>query len=430
MTYCLYIDEKGPQQTLRIQNKIKSNLDNDPKHKVRSANDFMMTYFAAGLLIDEKEKVDFEKKFNKIERDFKGRRYNKQAELKGSKILKGKTDKGFAGLTVNIVDFYNKVFSLIKEHHAKICVLSESKFENIIENILDESEFENIIENLQVSREAVIYSLTKFLADEPALTTVKLLESDSFTTKEAVDTIIKGLKNVIDNFEKAKRNPNAKGDKKRGDREIDNYKELIKILREFKYTIVRKNTKLLRKNVGQFNWEKIESQLMDFLKDNDVNSIDVKLYLDQGIDKTNFNNIQLKEIEESIDSKNCEEIRACDFITTLVGSIASKLSAETLYNPNKPLERRLIPQEWYDFSNNNKEFEDGEKHFQLITILNKNINYYHTIFSDDITIFQSFVEKLSEFSSYEELRNADKNKLNEEVFGIYLQTMRSQLEQK
>lgn len=452
MTYYLFIDEKGPQNKMKVQDKLTSSLDNNPGHKFKLSDDIMTTYFAAGLLIEKTKFRNFEKDFLEIENQYRSKflkSSNTESELKGAKILKKKTTNGFASLTTDIVMFYNQLFTLIKKHGAKLCILTESKVENIVENILNNlnvkkafCEYMNekdsnwykdsdiIIRQRKIDkgRKIIIYSLAKYLINEPSPHVIKILNSGSFTIKEILTAIMIDLNNIIDNFNNKERDPNAKGDNQRGSNQKQNYEEMIEILENI---IHQKNLKsiTLDDSIGNFNWKKIIAQLCNFFSDSNINSNDVLIYLDEGIKKTDFEKINLKGIHEGINSKNCPGVRICDLIVTLVGSIASKLSQVLRYNPESPLERTLIPQKWFQFSNKNIKFANGENHFKLIrnlnSKLNKDISYQMDIFNDDLQCFIAYTNFLSYFKSYTELTTYIEQILNDSILRLYIDQQNS-----
>lgn len=423
MTYCLFIDEKGPQSKTRFQNKMTSRIDNDPSRKIKMADDKMFTYFAIGFLIEKERLQDFENDFEKIEEYYRScffKNKNTSAELKGAKILKKKTLKGFTGLTTNIAKFYNELFELVHKYDGKLCVLTESKIENIIEDVFNNTVFDKGVNHFirklngpdalkNSVKISAIYSLTKSFADEPSGNFVNVLNSDSFSIDEAFTAMANDLQDRIKDFSQEMNDPSSKDDPQRVSGQIEAYKQLIDILENSIHQQSTLSEILLSDNIGNFDWKKIIKQLCSFLIENKISFDNILLYLDEGIKKETFDSMHLQGIYENINSKNCPGIRICDFMVTLIGSIATYLSKDTRYNTQNSLERTLIPSEYFQFTNRNRQFENGQNHFELIRSLNSNLNkdlkYYGNIFNDDLLIFQCYVNVLSEFKTFNDLTN-------------------------
>ncbi|NHM33839.1 hypothetical protein [Neobacillus terrae] len=92
----LYIDEKGPQETIRVTTPY------DEEKKIKLGNDNMYVYVANLIKINEENLLEIEEKYKLLERKYiSSRKFTR--ELKGKDILDNNFKYGSASLKVNPV---------------------------------------------------------------------------------------------------------------------------------------------------------------------------------------------------------------------------------------------------------------------------------------------------------------------------------------
>lgn len=384
--YNLYMDEKGPQETFKISEPF------DKKEKIAYGSDQMHVYAANVIGISKNIISIIEEKYTSIENNFLALRHNlKGKELKGQSILKNNFAYGVASLKDNEITFYRDLFEVLIDNDVYNLFFSISKMSTVIDtrlgNWMLELESRSFIDSVVLLK----YSLTKYAEIEASEIVIQKLLDPSVETKELLNEIRKDLTYIIES---------NKGNK-RMETQINEYKKMTKVIKKFNYINNSKS------NPIKFDWNKVVFALDLWLTEHKVQSLfdftDTNLFLDQGIPKTPFEELNLKDIKKDCISRNNVGIRISDVLVALIGNYISKLRIDVLYDFDKPAKIKLLPEKWFDFS---------ESQFELIKLIylyflgsNNTYDFVTDTYFDDTVVIESFLQYVSSYSSYSNYRN-------------------------
>jgi hypothetical protein len=125
----LYIDEKGPQETIRITTPY------DEEKKIKLGNDNMFVYVADIIKIKEKNLLNIEDKYKMLEGKYmSSRNFPDGRELKGKDILNKNFNYGIASLKKRELDFYSSLFDLLLENEVDNLLFSLNKMSLVVDN--------------------------------------------------------------------------------------------------------------------------------------------------------------------------------------------------------------------------------------------------------------------------------------------------------
>ncbi|MEN1990754.1 hypothetical protein [Paenibacillus hubeiensis] len=378
----LYIDEKGPQETIRITTPY------DEEKKIKLGNDNMYVYVADLIKINEKNLLIIEDKYKMLEEKYmSSRNFSDDRELKGKDILDKNFNYGIASLKNRELDFYSSLFDLLLENDVYNLLFSINKMSLVVDNrltswILDIEE-KNYIQSARILK----YALVKYLEKEASGRVIQSIFDSNIGNREVLTEIQKHMVAFIEKNQHIKRM----------ERQIQSYSGIIQVIRKTKHLI--KDTPFEQ---ASFDWNKVSFDIDLWITEmslaNKFNMQSTELILDEGIPIEPFKKLKFPSIKENEDSTTHVGLRISDVLVVIVGKYMSKLANELRYDKNNPEIRKLLPNDWFQFE---------EKQFDLLKKMNKyffpNDSIYCFIvdtYFDDALLFETYFRYISSYESF------------------------------
>lgn len=212
----LYIDEKGPQETIRITKPY------DEEKKIKLGNDNMHVYVADVIKINEKNLPTIEEKYKLLEETYlSSRKFANKKELKGKDILDNNFEYGIASLKNRELDFYSSLFDLLLENHVDNLLFSINKMSLVVDNRLTSWILRLKELGYIDSARLLKYSLVKYLEIEASERVIQSIFDSNMEHRDVLTEIQKDLVVFVD------KNKNIE----RMKLQIDSYKGLIEIIK-------------------------------------------------------------------------------------------------------------------------------------------------------------------------------------------------------
>lgn len=134
------------------------------------------------------------------------------------------------------------------------------------------------------------------------------------------------------------------------------------------------------------------------------------LFLDEGIPSNIFTELNINKIEEDCDSRDYVGLQITDMIVALVGKLVSQITSNTRYDFNKPEQRVLLDEKYFDLN---------QQQYNLIVELNKflldketNYHFVNDAYFDETLAFQNYIGYVASFDDFEQYHKVT---LNEHV---------------
>ncbi len=368
----LYIDEKGPQETIRITTPY------DDEKKIKLGNDNMYVYVADLIKIKEKHLLKIEENYKMLERKYiSSRNFPDDRELKGKDILDKNFNYGIASLKNRELDFYSSLFDLLLENEVDNLLFSINKMSLIVDYRftswilkLEEIKFIPSARNFK-------YSLVKYLEIEASERVIQSIFNSDMGNREVLTEIQKHLVSFVEQNENIKRM----------ERQIQNYRDIIQVIRQKKHLI--KDTPFKE---ASFDWNKVSFDIDLWISEmtlaNKFNMESTELILDEGIPIEAFKKLNFPLIKEDEDSTAHVGLRISDVLVVIAGKYMSILPNDVKYDKNTPKITKRLPNDWFQLE---------EKQFDLLKKMNK---YF---FSNDSTycfIVDTYFDDALEFETY------------------------------
>ncbi|MFP7306140.1 hypothetical protein SFC81_01025 [Enterococcus faecalis] len=382
----LFIDEKGPQENFRISSPFNM------EEKLAYGTDIMPGYVANAWYIGDK--LDqFTEEFVELEKSYLKTLQNSNIELKGSIILKKRFKNGVTSLRSKDVKFYTELFKLLIKYKSMNLLFSVNKMSVIFDSRL--LEWIYILEEKRMIKNAYLtkYTLTKYLDKEASEEVIKSILDLNTNSKEILNEIQKDMKKIVD----------SNKNNKRMEAQIENYKQIIAIIRKCKHFIVDTPEKIT------FDWNKVTYAMDLWLEENKIRgTIDPQgtdLYLDNGIKKTHFEKFEFKSISENVDSKNSAGIRVTDFLVAIAGNYIKSLYQGSRYDRNEPEKIKRLSEDFFNLTKEQFNLLKLMNHFFFVSgqysIVTDTFFDYEVIFE----AFLNYFEKFDTFEKYKSIRN-------------------------
>ncbi|MBK3495077.1 hypothetical protein JFL43_09445 [Viridibacillus sp. YIM B01967] len=378
----LYIDEKGPQETIRITTPY------DEEKKIKLGNDNMYVYVADLIKIKEESLHEIEEKYELLERKYmSSRKFPDNKELKGKDILGKNFKYGIASLKGRELDFYNSLFDLLLENHVDNLLFSINKMSLVADNRLTgwilELEEKRYIESALLLK----YSLVKYLEIEASDSVIQSIFDSNKGTREVLTEIQKDIATFV---EKNKHIQRMKV-------QIEEYRKLIQTIRKTKHLI--QDTPFTEVS---FDWNKVSFDIDLWITEmciaNKFNMQSAELILDEGIPLEPFKKLNFTSIKEDEDSTTHVGLRISDVLVVISGKYISRLANDLRYDKDNPEKRKLLPNDW---------FQLDEKQFDLLKKMKKyffpNDSTYCFIvdtYFDDAFLFETYFRYISSYESF------------------------------
>ncbi|MDJ0333015.1 hypothetical protein [Planococcus sp. S3-L1] len=380
MSY-LYIDEKGPQETIRASNPYNE------EQKIKLGNDNMHVYVADVIKINKDSLSIIEENYKLLEKKYITYR-NFDKELKGKDILDKNFKFGIASMKNREIDFYNSLMDLLLENQVDNLLLSINKMSLVADNRLTdwilELEKKRFIESAWLLK----YSLVKYLEIEASASVILSIFDSKKSNREVLTEIQKDLKAFIE------RNKNI--NRMRG--QIGEYKMLIQTIKTKKHLISTSSFEEV-----SFDWEKLSFDIDLWMTEMSQNTKfhiqSTELILDEGIPLKPFNKFDFLAVKEEEDSVDHVGLRISDVLIVFMGKMISKLANDVRYDKKQPEERKLLSKSW--FALEEKQFELVKKMKGYFFPYNSTYCFVVDVYFDDAALLQAYFEYVSTYESFD-----------------------------
>lgn len=383
----LFMDEKGPQNAFRISSPF--NMYN----KLSYADDKMNSYVANVIQIDESDYTFIEKEYREIVYKYLSSRpqlkeslRKKDKELKGQDLLKLNFKFGIASMKTKEIQFYTDLLEVLLKYNVdnllflinKISIISSSRLINFLYYI---------DENTPYSAFIIKYIITKYLEVEASEIVIEAFLDKSIPTRRLLELVREDMKNIIS---KNLMNP-------RMERQIVIYEKFLRaveVLFDSGVNLVEPSLPL------KFDWQKVKWAFDLWITELNCwsNQTKRKLFLDEGIPKEIFKNLNFKVVEENCNSKDFVGLQITDTIVALIGKLVSKLNSVTKYDFDRPEKRVLVPPQY--FSITEEQFNLIKKVYMFILEKEGKYHYVNDAYFDSSVILQSYLRHISSFPNY------------------------------
>jgi hypothetical protein len=381
----LYIDEKGPQETIRMTEPY------DEEKKIKLGNDNMFVYVADLIKINEENLHVIEEKYKLLESNYMSFRNFRNKELKGKDILDKNFKYGIASLKGRELDFYNSLFDLLLENHVDNLLFSINKMSLVADKRLTGWILKLEEKRFTESARLLKYSLVKYLEIEASDRVIQSIFDPNKGNREVLTEIQKDMAAFVD---KNKHIPRMKV-------QIQDYRNIIQTIRKAKHLI--QDTSF---DEVTFDWNKVSFDIDLWITEMDLankfNMQSSELILDEGIPLEPFKKLNFPSIKLDEDSKNHVGLRISDVLVVISGKYISKLANEHRHDKNNPEKRKLLPNDW---------FQLDERQFDLLKKMKKyffpNDSTYCFIvdtYFDDALLFETYFRYISSYESFNDYK--------------------------
>ncbi|MCU5378635.1 hypothetical protein OCA08_15970 [Bacillus cereus] len=379
----VFIDEKGPQETIRISKKYRDD------RKINLGDDLMRSYVADVLYIPERSLKIVNKKYLRLVENYREEQKNKvEKELKGIDILQGNFTFGAASMKKVNSNFYLKLLNILLDADVSNLLFSVNKMSMVIDARLIQWILQLEAKRFIDSAILFKYSLTKYCELEASEDVIRNLFDSQKTVNEILFSIQKDMKKFV---AKHKNNSRMKY-------QLAEYKKMIKNIGKGKQLA----NDLAFEKVS-FDWDKVSFNVDLWLSENKFKDIwepeQSTLILDQGIPSKPFESIGFGNLMVEQDSEEFVGLQLADMLVVITGSYISKLASALRYDKTQPEKSKHLDTEWFDL-----EEHQYDLIFKMTQFLFVNNNIYSVIgdtYFDESLFFEMFCRYINSFSSYE-----------------------------
>lgn len=390
------MDEKGPQNSFKISYPF------DEHNKLSYADDNMYSYVANVIQIDKKDYESIEEEYERLVEEYLSYRpqlrkslSDKKEELKGQDLLRKNFNFGIASMKNKEIRFYFRLLEVLLKYDVDNLLFMISKV-----SIITSSRLTNFFYFLDVK---TIYSpfickyiITKYVEVEASEKVVKAFLDKSCSTKNLLEQVRDDMMQIIlKNI-----------DNQRMMKQVDSYKHCIEAINGY----VDNDLILNEPNIPvSFDWTKVRWAFDLWMTELNFqgNEKKYKLFLDEGIPKDIFENLNFNEINENCNSKDYIGLQITDMLVVLIGKLISQLITITKYDFNKPELRVLVGESYFNLT---------EEQFYLIKKLEMFVlgseGQYHFIndaYFDASVLLQSYLQYVSSFNDFDSYKELDAN---------------------
>ena len=388
--HCLFMDEKGPQNSFKISDPF------DKKNKLSYANDNMHSYVANVIQIEQANYESIKKEYQQIVETYLSTRKqlkqslgDKNKELKGLELLKTNFDYGITSMKENEVKFYLSLFKMLNKYNvknllfmvSKMSIITSSRLTNFFYFLDEETEFSSFIAK---------YVLTKYAEVEASKKVIEALLNKALPTRPLLKLIKEDLNRIINNNQ----------GNMRMSRQLAIYQQLItamdRVINNHKIKLLEPELKL------SFDWNKVKWAFDLWMTEQGFpdKNIEYTLFLDEGIPSNIFTELNINKIEEDCDSRDSVGLQITDMIVVLIGKLVSQMTVNTRYDFNKPDQRVLLNKEFFDLN---------EQQYNLISELNRflldketNYHFVNDAYFDESLLLQVYIGYITSFDNFEQ----------------------------
>lgn len=384
----LFMDEKGPQNSFKISSPFNKT------DKLSYANDKMHSYVANVIQIDEFNYIHIERKYQKIVEKYLSNRPQLREslakngkELKGFDLLKSNFEYGIASMKKNEVKFYMDLLDLLLEYNVENLLFLVSKM-----SIITSSRLINFLyfldSNTGFSAFIVKYVVTKYAEVEASEEVIKALLDKSLSTK----TILELIRNDMTTISQ-KNLGNA-----RMSRQIGIYSQFIRAID----IVLNCGTELTEPNLPlSFDWSKVKWAFDLWMTEQRFTGTENqwRLFLDEGIPQDIFTSLDFYQVDGDCNSRDYIGLQITDMIVVLIGKLVSQLNLKTKYDFDKPDQRVLLCDDYYNFSE--EQFDFIKKLQQFILARKGQYHFINDAYFDDSVLLETYIRYISSYDTFE-----------------------------
>ena len=386
----LFMDEKGPQNSFKITKPF------DKVNKLAYADDDMHSYVANVIQIEKTVYGSIEKEYCQIVETYLSTRKQlqqslkkKNKELKGLDLLKTNFDYGIASMKDNEVQFYISLLRMLNQYDvgnlifmiSKMSIITSSRLTNFFYLLDKETEFSPFIAK---------YVLTKYAEIEASKKVIEGLLDKSLPIRPLLKLIKGDMRRIIKNNH----------DNLRMQQQLEIYAQLIQAIN---VVIENRKIKIEESPLGlNFDWSKVKWAFDLWITEQIVLNQDTKmtLFLDEGIPRNTFKELDFENVVENCNSRDYIGLQITDIIVVLVGKLVSQITSNTRYDFNKPDQRALLDEKYFDLN---------QQQYNLVVELNKflldketNYHFVNDAYFDESLSLQVYIGYIASFDNFKQ----------------------------
>lgn len=384
----LFMDEKGPQNSFKISSPFNKT------DKLSYANDNMHSYVANVIQIDEFDYIHIERKYQEIVEEYLSNRPQLREslakngkELKGLDLLKSNFEYGIASMKKNEVKFYMDLLDLLLEYNvenllflvSKMSIITSSRLINFLYFLDSKTRFSAFI---------VKYVVTKYAEVEASEEVIKALLDKSLSTKNILELIRNDMTTIS-----RKNLGNA-----RMSRQIGIYNQFIMAID----LVLNCGTELTEPNLPlSFDWSKVKWAFDLWMTEQRFTGTENqwRLFLDEGIPQDIFTSLDFYQVDGDCNSRDYIGLQITDMIVVLIGKLVSQLNLKTKYDFEKPDQRVLLCDDYYNFSE--EQFDFIKKLQQFILARKGQYHFINDAYFDDSVLLETYIRYISSYDTFE-----------------------------
>lgn len=384
------MDEKGPQNSFKITKPF------DKVNKLAYADDDMHSYVANVIQIEKTVYGSIEKEYCQIVETYLSTRKQlqqslkkKNKELKGLDLLKTNFDYGIASMKDNEVQFYISLLRMLNQYDvgnlifmiSKMSIITSSRLTNFFYLLDKETEFSPFIAK---------YVLTKYAEIEASKKVIEGLLDKSLPIRPLLKLIKGDMRRIIKNNH----------DNLRMQQQLEIYAQLIQAIN---VVIENHKIKIEESPLGlNFDWSKVKWAFDLWITEQIVLNQDTKmtLFLDEGIPRNTFKELDFENVVENCNSRDYIGLQITDIIVVLVGKLVSQITSNTRYDFNKPDQRALLDEKYFDLN---------QQQYNLVVELNKflldketNYHFVNDAYFDESLSLQVYIGYIASFDNFKQ----------------------------
>lgn len=151
-----------------------------------------------------------------------------------------------------------------------------------------------------------------------------------------------------------------------------------------------------------FDWSKVKWAFDLWITEQIVLNQDTKmtLFLDEGIPRNTFKELDFENVVENCNSRDYIGLQITDIIVVLVGKLVSQITSNTRYDFNKPDQRALLDEKYFDLN---------QQQYNLVVELNKflldketNYHFVNDAYFDESLSLQVYIGYIASFDNFKQ----------------------------
>lgn len=384
----LFMDEKGPQNSFKISSPFNKT------NKLSYADDNMHSYVANVIQIDESDYILIEQKYQEIVKEYLSNRPQLREslakngkELKGWNLLKSNFEYGIASMKKNEVKFYMDLLDLLLEYNvenllflvSKMSIITSSRLINFLYFLDSKTKFSAFI---------VKYVVTKYAEVEASEEVIKALLDKSMSTKNILELIRNDMNTISrENLGNARMSG-----------QIDAYNLVIEAID----LVLNCGTELTEPNLPlSFDWTKVKWAFDLWMTEQRYAGTEHqwRLFLDEGIPQDIFTCLDFYQVDGDCNSRDYIGLQITDMIVVLIGKLVSQLNLKTKYDFERPDQRVLLCDDYYNFSE--EKFNFIKKLQRFILDRNGRYHFINDAYFDDSVLLETYIRYISSYDTFE-----------------------------